>query len=41
MLIITYSMTNIFKDNMRYNYDYDVIISDGNLKGFPAMMFYQ
>lgn len=33
---ITYSMTNIFKDNMRYNYDYDVIISDGNLKGFPT-----
>jgi len=33
---ITYSMTNIFKDTMRYDYDYGVIISDGNLKGFPT-----
>jgi hypothetical protein len=33
---VTYSMTNLLKDNIRYNYDYGVNISDGNLRGYPT-----
>lgn len=33
---ITQSMTNIFKDNIKYDYEYDVSISDGNLRGYPT-----
>ena len=33
---VTYSMTNIFKDNIRYDSDYGVSISDGNLRGYPT-----
>lgn len=34
---MTQSMTNIFKNNLRYNSEYNVIQSDGNLKGYPTI----
>jgi len=33
----TYSMTNLFKDNIRYDYDHGVVVSDGNLRGYPTL----
>lgn len=33
---VTYSMSNLFKDNIRYNQKYGISISENNLKGFPS-----
>ena len=33
----TQSMTNLYRDNFRYNFDYGVVISDGNLRGYPTL----
>jgi hypothetical protein len=32
----TYSMTNLFRENLRYDSNWGVILSGGNLKGYPS-----
>jgi hypothetical protein len=32
----TYSMTNLLKDTLRYDSDWGVVLSSGNLKGYPS-----
>lgn len=32
----TFSMTNLFRDNLRYDSNWGVVMSSGNLKGYPS-----